>query len=591
MRTRPIARRNTGSGPQQPVTGSHTRNLSAVRKPGDAGGSQMVAKRRVGRVRGLGLRTKFMLVLAVVTAVVLTVLGFTMARTSDRFLVSQKLQDGVEIVRLAAQMGTVVAERLEQERNEAEALAKRGDIDQNTKAGKINAATKRALDDIARHLRAVVSWGGSTLATSDILAVQYLGNNLDGFAVGEQDIGDVPLSGKFTAIYVPKIGRQVALPEGIEVQEGVKPTRDGGVPIVRFRAPFGRNGTVRLDIATASVKAASANLYVIIAVAVIAAILVVVAIANWLATTITKPLDFLLRDMHVVAGGNLGHQTRGRSNDEIGVLADQFNNMTQSLAAAQAAMIEQEKAAYELSLAQEVQRQLLPAEAPVIPGYECAAHYQGAKAVSGDYYDAFPLGNGLWGLIVADVSGKGVPGSMVMAVTRTILRLVAGKHGPRAAETLKETNRLIAKQIKRGMFVTAFYAVLDERSGVLVFSCAGHNPMLVYRAGRRAVEAATTKGIAIGFNDGPIFDRTAQEGRLQLAPGDAIVLYTDGYPEAMNESGEEYGEERFYRLFAGAGHLPSTQMIAALNEDIAKHRGAAEQSDDLTMLALRRTGA
>jgi sigma-B regulation protein RsbU (phosphoserine phosphatase) len=300
-------------------------------------------------------------------------------------------------------------------------------------------------------------------------------------------------------------------------------------------------------------------------------------------------VDLLLRDMQQVARGNLEHQTKPHSADEIGLLAVEFNRMTQNLASAQDALVEQEKAEYELSLAREVQRQLLPAEAPQIAGYDSAAFYQGAKAVSGDYFDIIPLGNGLWGFIVADVSGKGIPGSMVMAVTRTIVRLVANKHLAHAAETLKETNRLIAKQIKRGMFVTAFYAILDESTGVVTYASAGHNPMIVYRAATKSYELATAKGIAIGFNEGPIFDKTVQEARVTLGIGDALLLYTDGFPEAMNDKNEEFGDERFYACVAQHGHQESRILIQALAGEIARHRGAAEQSDDLTIITVRRT--
>ena len=147
--------------------------------------------------------------------------------------------------------------------------------------------------------------------------------------------------------------------------------------------------------------------------------------------------------------------------------AVEFDAMTRSLEKAQSAMVEQEKQAYELSIAKEVQQQLLPADVPAVVGYVPSAFYKGAKDVSGDYFDFIPLGNDLWGFIVADVSGKGIPGSMVMAVTRTIVRLVAQDHPDQPAETLKKTNRLIAKQIKRGMFVTAMYAVLNARTGVI----------------------------------------------------------------------------------------------------------------------------
>jgi sigma-B regulation protein RsbU (phosphoserine phosphatase) len=112
---------------------------------------------------------------------------------------------------------------------------------------------------------------------------------------------------------------------------------------------------------------------------------------------------------------------------------------------------------------------------------------------------------------------------------------------------------------------------------------------VIYRAANRSAELATTKGIALGFNEGPVFDRTIQEAKTQLGKSDALVLYTDGFPEAMNGSNEEFGEENFYKLIAANGHLESSGLIKAVVEGIARHRGDAEQSDDLTMLTVRRS--
>jgi sigma-B regulation protein RsbU (phosphoserine phosphatase) len=174
-------------------------------------------------------------------------------------------------------------------------------------------------------------------------------------------------------------------------------------------------------------------------------------------------------------------------------------------------------------------------------------------------------------------------------VTRTVVRLVAPHRGVKADETLKDTNRLLAKQLKRGMFVTACYAVLDEATGLLTYASAGHNPMVIYRAKTRTAELATAKGIALGFNEGPVFDRTIQVAQLQLERGDAIVLYTDGFPEAMNSVSEEFGDENFYRLIARNGHLSPQGLIDAAVAGVAAHRGDAEQSDDLTILTVRRS--
>jgi serine phosphatase RsbU (regulator of sigma subunit) len=578
------------------VQASRTTAAVRVKSSGDrntaASGDFTTGKARgsstgLARPRGLGLRSKFMLVLSVVTGVAMVVLGVAMAQTTANFLFGQKQHSGIEIARLAAQLGTAVQERMKRDVAILDQQIKEGGASPAERSEMIRSFENR----LQAYLADARSWGGD-VKPSDILAVRYETDLINGFGFGEPEIGSASVGAPFGSVYVPKLGRKYPLPDGIEVREGIVSYKDGQHPIYRFKIRVGQagsNGNVRVDVDRKSVSDVTVNLYVIITVAVIASIGVVILVANWLAGNITRPLDLLLRDMQVVARGDLAHQTKPRSTDEIGVLAHEFNKMTRNLQVAQSALVEQEKAAYELSLAREVQRHLLPAEAPQIAGYDCAAFYQGAKAVSGDYFDIIPLGDGLWGFIVADVSGKGIPGSMVMAITRTIVRLVANKHRNHAAETLKETNRLIARQIKRGMFVTAFYAILDENAGHVTYASAGHNPMVIYRAGTRRYELATTKGIAIGFNDGPIFDRTVQETRTALGDGDLFVLYTDGFPEAMNEDSQEFGEERFYQAVAAHGQSGARQVIQSLVGEIARHRGDAEQSDDLTIISVRRT--
>jgi serine phosphatase RsbU (regulator of sigma subunit) len=541
---------------------------------------------------GLGLRAKFMVVLAGVTAVALILLGVSMAATTNSFLFGQKQHSGVEIARMAAQIGTAVNTRLQ--------LYRKFKADPLFRGVEIPAPTQKDIErEIMTYLNQARDWfNNSDYSQSDILAIRYDCPSVPEISqVGVGDLEESTSKGKqYASIYVPKVGRSVALPPGITVMEGIKSTPAGNIPIYRFKialdASFGQASTgngpanVRVDIAADSVERVRNNLFITIGIAVLIAIGVVVIVANWLAGNITKPLDTLISDMKVVARGTLDHETKPHSNDEIGMLANEFNRMTQNLKIAQSALVEQEKAEYELSIAREVQRQLLPAEAPTIIGYDAAAFYQGAKAVSGDYFDFIPLGNGLWGFIIADVSGKGIPGSMVMAVTRTIIRLIANKYQNRAADTLKETNRLIAKQIKRGMFVTAFYAILDENTGQVHYASAGHNPMIVVRANGQH-ELANSKGIALGFNEGPIFDKTIEQNTLTLRPGDSMVLYTDGFPEAMNADNQEFGEDNFYGIVAAGAQLDVRASIANIVQAVARHRGDAEQSDDLTMIAIR----
>ncbi len=580
----PRASGQQGGGPKREISGPMKQPKRGTVAAGPAG---------VANARGLGLRAKFMLVLTGITAVVLIGLGLAMAGTVNSFLFGQKQHDGIEIARMSAQIANAVNVKLKKLKSLTDKRLSDNEVAMPTQ--------QEIKDEIVGYLTDARDWGMQGVNASDILAIRFDCPGVPeiaGVGIGVEDSSTV-VGTQFTSIYVPKLGANMQLNKDfIQVYPGVKATANGEVPIYRFKifldSSFGKTATgenahVRVDIAADSVKKVRNNLFTTIGIAVIIAIGVVIAVANWLAGNITKPLDLLIHDMKVVSRGRLDHETKPRSKDEIGQLAVEFNRMTQNLKVAQVALVEQEKAEYELSIAHEVQRQLLPAEAPAITGYDCAAFYQGAKAVSGDYFDFIPLGNGLWGFIVADVSGKGIPGSMVMAVTRTIVRLVANKYQHRAADTLKDTNRLIARQIKRGMFVTAFYAILDERTGGLTYASAGHNPMVIYRAATGTYELGTGKGIALGFNEGPVFDKTIQETRTVLQPGDTMVIFTDGFPEAMNAENQEFGEERFYEAIARYGAGDARTMLARVVEEIAEHRGDAEQSDDLTIISVKRT--
>ncbi|MBN8524292.1 MAG: SpoIIE family protein phosphatase, partial [Planctomycetes bacterium] len=592
------------SGGAKGRTGEH----APVRQNAPAPARQNTSDRQGGKAVGkasprsrggpkMALKMKFMLVMAGVTAVTMIVLGLAMGGTANKYLYGQKTLDGIETARMATQIAVLVKDRI----NHLNDLARTAENNRD-----FIAMRDGLRKDVERYLNDAITWGGSK-SNSDVEGILFDCPELPELAAA--GVGEDLRTGigkKVDYLFIPKKDLSISVPEGITIYEGKKQTNAGMVSILRFKialpadAPpkgFGRvrnndnqmePANVRVDIAMASIDKVKANLALTIGISVVVAIAVVLGIAHWLASSITRPLETLLRDMQVVSKGMLNHRTSASSSDEVGLLATEFNRMTESLEEAQAAVIEQEKAAYELSLAREVQQQLLPAQPPLITGWQCHSFYQGAKAVSGDYFDFIPLGNGLWGFVIADVSGKGIPGSMVMAVTRTVVRLVAPQRAVHADETLKDTNRLIAKQIKRGMFVTSFYCVLDEASGVLTYASAGHNPMVIYRAKTRTAELATTKGIALGFNEGPIFDRTIQVAQTRLEHGDALVLYTDGFPEAMNGSNEEFGEENFYKLIAANGHLDPAALVEAVVAGIAAHRGDAEQSDDLTILTVRR---
>lgn len=300
---------------------------------------------------------------------------------------------------------------------------------------------------------------------------------------------------------------------------------------------------------------------------------------------VSQPAKMLIRDMEIVANGDLTHKTRSHSQDEFGMIASEFNEMTHKLY--QASLMEKEQARLEneLEMACEIQMKLLPPRLPAVKGFDMFATYRPAKEVGGDYYDFFQIDKTHMGIIVADVSGKGIPGSMVMATTRTILRFMAAGNTS-AADTLTKTNAMVALDIKRGMFVTAFYIVLDAVSKKILCSSAGHNPMVLHRADG-SIEMVNPNGIALGFDKGTIFSRTIKQEELQLNSGDRVVLYTDGVVEAMDINHEEYTEERFCEFVKKARNLNSEQFVKALLKDLDAHKGRAEQHDDITVVTFR----
>jgi sigma-B regulation protein RsbU (phosphoserine phosphatase) len=295
-----------------------------------------------------------------------------------------------------------------------------------------------------------------------------------------------------------------------------------------------------------------------------------------------------MRDINEVSGGNLDHQTIPVSRDEVGQLALTFNRMTNALRAAHDQELESRALEHELSIAADIQTHLVPKQLLMIPGYDIAAYYRPSKEVGGDYYDFIPIDEDHEGIIVADVSGKGVPGSLVMSMTRAFIRMEAERsRNTSPADTLIRANRMLAPDIKKGMFVTALYCILDKKTNQIRVASAGHNPLLVWRAAGQRIQLVNPSGMALGFDKGPVFERAIKEETTALGHGDRIVAYTDGIVEAMNAAGEQFGSNRFAQLVRQLAMRDSNQMVNLLVKTLDDHKGAAPQHDDMTIVTMR----
>ena len=235
----------------------------------------------------------------------------------------------------------------------------------------------------------------------------------------------------------------------------------------------------------------------------------------------------------------------------------------------------------ELQMAREVQDSLLPREIPQIAGWEFAARWQPASHVAGDYYDFIPFDGKRLGVVIADVSGKGMAAALFMAFTRSTIRASA-MLTTSPASGIAHANQLICADATRGFFVTLFYAVLDTATGQVTYINAGHNPPLLYRRAEDQLTRLMPTGMALGVDESA---RYRQE-TLHLNPGDFTLLYTDGVTDAINGR-EQFGMERLQQVVMEQRRGSAAEMVQALHRSVEAFSGAAASFDDLTIVMVK----
>lgn len=248
---------------------------------------------------------------------------------------------------------------------------------------------------------------------------------------------------------------------------------------------------------------------------------------------------------------------------------------------------EKRKLEEEFRMAREVQRVLLPAENPVLPGYRISGTNVPARIISGDYYDYLDLGASRHGICIADVSGKGLPAGLLMAMCRSVLRALSDV-GDSPAAILARVNRQLFPDIREDMFISMVYAVLDGEAGRLILARAGHDSPLLYRHATREVTVLKPPGLAVGIDEGSVFERVTQDFEIQMQSGDCLLLYTDGVREAINAGDEEFGLERMLESFGNHARLGAEAAVAGLQRDVVAFVDGAAQMDDITMVAIEK---
>jgi sigma-B regulation protein RsbU (phosphoserine phosphatase) len=265
-------------------------------------------------------------------------------------------------------------------------------------------------------------------------------------------------------------------------------------------------------------------------------------------------------------------------------MSNLFGRATHNLVLSEELKKAYEAVDYELKVVADIQRSLLPKELPRIPNLSLAVHYQTSRRAGGDYYDFFPLPDGRWGILIADVSGHGTPAAVLMAITHSIAHAYPGPPTP-PAQMLNYVNRHLTSRysIQSETFVTAFYGIYDPADRSLTYACAGHNPPRWKRcAGGGISSLATLDGIPLGIEP----DHTYRERTEKFQQGDQIIFYTDGIVEATNSAGEMFGVERLDRVLSQCREEAS-ELLGAVLAALEEFTAGQPPVDDQTLLVAK----
>ena len=320
----------------------------------------------------------------------------------------------------------------------------------------------------------------------------------------------------------------------------------------------------------------------------VGAIVLGIIIGYWLQKGITTPIIRLTEQTRAVAHGDF---SRGfeeiESRDEIGTLSRSFNKMTQDLLLyiedLKQTTAERERMGKELEIGHQIQQNFLPKTFPDLPNARLFGQSIPATEVGGDFFDVFMLDDRHIGFVMADVSGKGVPAALFMALTRSVLRVIAMEGLP-PDEVLSQVNRFISEDNDTCMFVTTFYGILDIETGDVSYSNGGHIPPTLVKHTNGAVEAIPlAKGAALGLIENYPFKLS----RIRMEPGDMLFLYTDGIIETPGPGDEEFGTERLNELLSNNRQTALEEIGGRIAEEVRIFSEGRDQFDDLTFLVVR----
>jgi serine phosphatase RsbU (regulator of sigma subunit) len=399
--------------------------------------------------------------------------------------------------------------------------------------------------------------------------------------IAHTDIKQVVSLNQMRTIGATRFSDMLRPSEGFELKGDTVYT---SVPIEENEVLLGR-----LVVAASAAPIAEARTASLTTVASITAVMILLGIPVMMLVVRRKlrPIKVISDHLKSMDLSNISLEIPFHSANEFGFLAETLRAMGSKLNAAQMERIERERMSRELEIAREIQASILPKGYPQGQGFELYGAYKSAREVGGDYYDFIEYDDNHLGVLIADVSGKSLPGMLVMLLTRDIVRRLANSI-TQPSELLSAANEELHGNMKTGMFVTMFFGVLDVRTGRFRFASAGHNPLVVVKGETGQAELIKTKGYPLGMVDSRMYRERIESGEIAVSPGDWLVLYTDGINEAQNSRGEEFGTERFVDVVRAHKDGDAVRLVDKIKDEHSSFVGDAAQFDDITLIAIKR---
>lgn len=303
-----------------------------------------------------------------------------------------------------------------------------------------------------------------------------------------------------------------------------------------------------------------------------------------LATIILRPIKRLSYGAAVIGKGDFSHRIEVDSSDELGQLAEEFNTMTKMIKEARELEIETRIMNEQLEIARDIQEGLNPMEYYNKKGIQIKGFTRAAQGVGGDYFDFTEIDEHRVCALLSDVSGKGVPASLVMVMIRTVFTTYIDRDDIDCASVVKAINDALSADFAIDKFATLFFVIYDRRTEELSFSNAGQGPLFCYRASLKACTNTTLDGMPIGIME----DVDYKQAKVKFNPGDMVFIYSDGITEMRNLNKDEYGLDRLHGFILDNNHLNANDFVEKIVDDVEQFRGDAPPHDDMTILVLKR---